>query len=197
MTMTITFVMFSLWSIPGTLLIILMSLEIDFTGDICGILISLMNVMNVGKGLLLAKLVLLTMCEVKWSVSCSVMPNSLWPYGLQPTRLLCPWGFPGKNTGVGCHFLLQGIFLTQGSNLGLLNCRQILFWLSYVGWFKHFRENSNNCMVYKSSKQDVYWKAGYPRKRWCCSSSLVAIYRQNSPFLWGTPICFLWRPSTD
>ena len=32
------------------------------------------------------------------------------------SRLLCPWAFPGKNTGVGCHFLLQGIFLTQGSN---------------------------------------------------------------------------------
>ena len=38
----------------------------------------------------------------------------LWPYGLQPTRLLFPWDFPIKNTGVGCHFLLQGIFLTQG-----------------------------------------------------------------------------------
>ena len=33
---------------------------------------------------------------------------------------------PGKNTGVGCHFLLQGIFFTQGSNLGLLHCRRIL-----------------------------------------------------------------------
>ena len=33
--------------------------------------------------------------------------------------LLCPWNSPGKNTGVGCHFLLQGIFLTQGSNLSL------------------------------------------------------------------------------
>ena len=31
-------------------------------------------------------------------------------------RLLCPWNFPGKNTGVGCHALLQGIFPTQGSN---------------------------------------------------------------------------------
>ena len=38
-----------------------------------------------------------------------------------PSRLLCPWNFPGKNTGVGCHFLLQGIFLTQGSNLHLLH----------------------------------------------------------------------------
>ena len=35
-------------------------------------------------------------------------------------RLLCPWDFPGKNTGVGCYFLHQGIFLTQGSNLCLL-----------------------------------------------------------------------------
>ena len=46
---------------------------------------------------------------------------TLQPHGLQPIRLLCPWDFPGKNTGVGCHFLLQGIFLTQGSNLHLLH----------------------------------------------------------------------------
>ena len=44
------------------------------------------------------------------------MSDSLRPHGLQPTRLLCPWNFPGKNTGVGCHFLFQGILLTQGSN---------------------------------------------------------------------------------
>ena len=52
--------------------------------------------------------------------ACSGMSNSLWPYRLQPTRLLCPWDFPGKNTGVGCHFLLPGIFPTQGSNSRLL-----------------------------------------------------------------------------
>ena len=40
-----------------------------------------------------------------------------WPHGLQPTRLLCLWYFPGKDTGVGCHFLLQGIFPSQGLNL--------------------------------------------------------------------------------
>ena len=61
------------------------------------------------------------------------MSDSLQPHGLQPTRLLCPWDFPGKNTGVGCHFLLQGIFLTQGSNSGLLHCRQILYHLSHQG----------------------------------------------------------------
>ena len=44
---------------------------------------------------------------------------------------LCPWGSPVKNTGVDCHFLLQGIFLTQGSNSHLLHCRQILYHLSY------------------------------------------------------------------
>ena len=44
----------------------------------------------------------------------------LWPCGLQPTRLNHPWNFPGKNTGMGCHFLLQGIFPTQGLNPCLL-----------------------------------------------------------------------------
>ena len=46
------------------------------------------------------------------------MWDSLRPCGLQPARLLRRWDLPGKNTGVGCHFLLQGIFPTQGLNLG-------------------------------------------------------------------------------
>ena len=46
---------------------------------------------------------------------------SLQPYGLLPARFLCPWDFPGKNTGAGCHFLLQRIFWTQESNLHLLH----------------------------------------------------------------------------
>ena len=50
----------------------------------------------------------------------SVVSDSLWPHGPQPTRLLCPRDFPGKNTGRGCHFLLQEIFLTQGLNPHLL-----------------------------------------------------------------------------
>ena len=55
----------------------------------------------------------------------SVVSDSVWPQGLQPTRLLCPWVSPGKNIGVGCHALLQGIFLTQGLNPSLL-C--LLYW---------------------------------------------------------------------
>ena len=50
-----------------------------------------------------------------------------------PSMLLCPWNSPGKNTGVGSHSLLQGIFLTQGSNQGLLYCRQILYHLGHQG----------------------------------------------------------------
>ena len=51
---------------------------------------------------------------------------TLQAHGLQPTRLLHPWDSSGKSTGVGSHFLLQGIFLIQGSNLGLRHCRQTL-----------------------------------------------------------------------
>ena len=48
------------------------------------------------------------------------MSDSLQTQGLQPTGLLCPWYFPCKNSGVGCHFLLQGIIPTQGVNTSLL-----------------------------------------------------------------------------
>ena len=57
----------------------------------------------------------------------------LQPNGLQPARFLCPWDFPGRNTGVDCHFLPQGIYLTQGQNPHLLHCRRILYHLSYQG----------------------------------------------------------------
>jgi len=50
---------------------------------------------------------------------------------LYPTRLLYPWDSPGKNTAVGCHALLQGIFPTQGSNPGLPHCRWILYQLNH------------------------------------------------------------------
>ena len=50
----------------------------------------------------------------KWKWSRSVVSNPQWPHGLQPTRLLCPWDFPGKSTGVGCH-RLQSISSLLGS----------------------------------------------------------------------------------
>ena len=57
----------------------------------------------------------------------SVVSDSSQTHRLELARLLSPWDFPGKDTGRGCHFLLQGIFPTQGSNLGLLHCREILY----------------------------------------------------------------------
>ena len=67
---------------------------------------------------------------VKESEVAKSCPDSLQPRGLQPTRLFHPWDFPGKSTRVGCHFLLQRIFPTQGLNPGLLHCRQTLYHLS-------------------------------------------------------------------
>ena len=58
---------------------------------------------------------------------------TLRPHELQPARLLPPLGVSGKNAGVGCHALLQGTFLIQGSNPGLLHCRWILCCLSHQG----------------------------------------------------------------
>ena len=49
-------------------------------------------------------------------LSRSVVSDTVKRYGLEPTRLFCQWNSPGKNVGMGCHALLQGIFLTQGSN---------------------------------------------------------------------------------
>ena len=66
----------------------------------------------------------------------SVMSDSLQSYGPWPTRLLCPWHSPGKNTGVSCHVLLQGTFLIQELNpclLNLLHCRQIPYPVSQLG----------------------------------------------------------------
>ena len=61
-----------------------------------------------------------TCCQIEGSLSVVVYSLShvqlLRPHGLQPAMLLCPWDSPDKNTGVGCHSLLQRIFPTQGSN---------------------------------------------------------------------------------
>ena len=86
--------------------------------------------------------------------ACSVMSDSLQPHGLQPAKILCPWDFPGKNTGVRCHFLLQEILPTQGLNPCLL---QLLHWqwdssplshleviLQHVKLSKHLKSQKRN-----------------------------------------------------
>ena len=83
-----------------------------------------------------------------------VASDSSQPYELQPSRLLCPWEFPGKNTGVSGHFLLQGIFLSQRLNWSLL-C--LLLWqvgsLPLTPLGKHVLVNVScitfyNCIVF-------------------------------------------------
>ena len=79
--------------------------------------------------LVYSKVIQLYMC-----VSHSVMSDSLRHHGLKPASLLYPWNFPGKNTGVGSHFLLQGSFPTQGLIPGLQHWRKILHHLRHQGY---------------------------------------------------------------
>ena len=83
---------------------------------------------------------------------------SFQPHWLQHARLLRTWNSPGKNTGVSSHSFLQGVFLTQGSNPGLLHCKQILYCLSQQGssvlslslyiYICILTQWHNNCLLY-------------------------------------------------
>ena len=78
------------------------------------------------------------------------------PMDCEPTRFLCPWDFPGKSTGVGCHSLLQRISPTEGSNPGLPHCRQTLYSLSQRGgidWVLPGKEeDSSFCCALRSGR---------------------------------------------
>ena len=67
-------------------------------------------------------------------------------------RVLRPWDSPGKNTGVGCHFLLQGIFPTQGSNPGLSHCGWMLYHLSHQG-----RSQEKNVLILSVRQRPFLW----------------------------------------
>ena len=74
---------------------------------------------------------------VFWVLCCAQSLSRVWLFVTLcltiACQLLCPWDPLGKNTWVGCHVLLQGIFPTQGLNPGLPHCRQILYGLSHQG----------------------------------------------------------------
>ena len=72
-----------------------------------------------------------------------------------PGSSLCPWNSPGKNTGVSCHSLFQGIFLNWELNLGLLHCWRILYHLSNQG-SPSYVENQD---YYLDKRSPRYWKA--------------------------------------
>ena len=102
----------------------------------------------------------------KWSRS--VMSDSLWPHRLQPTGLLSPWNFPGKSTGVGCHFLLQGssqprdrtrVSRTTGRCFTAWATREahraVYTYTIYWHWFKNKTVTNNRPTVSRSSQ--VFW----------------------------------------
>ena len=77
-----------------------------------------------------------TLCD---PMDCSLPASSV--HGIFQA-IVCPWDFPGNSTEVDCHFLLQGIFPTQGPNPGLPHCRQTLYRLSHQGSLEGWRQSS-------------------------------------------------------
>ena len=89
-------------------------------------------------------------------VSHSIMSDSSRPHGLQLSRLLCPWDSPGKNNGVGYHFLSQWTFPTQRLNPDLPHCRQILYHQSHQGSpiiFLQEKKKRNILIVFLSARK--------------------------------------------
>ena len=84
-----------------------------------------------------------------------IMFDSLRPHELEPTRLLCPCNFLGKNTRLDCHFLLQRIFLTQGSNPDLLTASPTLAgrffttWATWEAFTSYTRSHKNHSNILK------------------------------------------------
>ena len=100
-------------------------------------------------------------------------------------RFLCPWNSPGKNTGVGCHFLYQGIFLTQGSNPGLLHYR----WIqadSLRGILSHQGSPLNSSSFLNFPQ--AFWLAVcyiFRNQRLWCRRALCAVCPAHSPGVWA------------
>ena len=120
----------------------------------------------------------------------SVIPT-LQPYGLQPARVLCPCDSPGKNTGVGCRVLLQGIFPTQGLQVKALPLshqgspfnflRYILFWggfFGYICWsFRCFAWTFSSCDEQRLLSSCIAW-ASHCSSFSCCRAWAVGTQAQ-------------------
>ena len=128
---------------------------------------------------------------------CSVMADSLQPHGLQPTRLPSPGNFTGKNTGVGCHFLHQGVFPTQGLDLSLPHCRWRLYcWAIRVAFVFSCNYKVLDCKPFKITvladlytlkflleswklENDVCWSQIHYLEKTCFLATAIAIGKSH------------------
>ena len=87
----------------------------------------------------------------------SVVSNSFWPQGLQPTSLLCAWDFPGKSTGVGCHCLLRYSKVNSTKEEHVLNVYKTYF-------LEHHSKDSYE--IYEAHNLLIFiWKNGSPSSK--------------------------------
>ena len=98
---------------------------------------------------------LICVLEAAWTLWKWKSLSRVWLF-VTPWTIYSSWNSLGQNPGMGSHSLLQGIFLTQGSNPGLPHCRQILYQLNYKGspdtqgwrsWFQHLGGIHGRCLV--------------------------------------------------
>ena len=127
-------------------------------------------------GFVLTNLISGTNCIHACEPSCPVVSNSLQPLRLQPTRLLCLWNSPGKNTGESCHFLFHETFLTQGSNPLLLHWQMNSLPLSRLG----------SCRLTADEAIYQYCQASY----WCVWHCFFQPPNVSSATMWQTAYIF-------
>ena len=108
---------------------------------------------------------------------CALITQSC-PTVSDPSRLLCPWNSPGKNTQVGSHSLLQSIFPTQGLNPSFPHCRQILYHLRHQG---SFLPRGRICIQKRISAHDADHES-------LCIFFLLTVFKENIYLpLWKLP----------
>ena len=104
----------------------------------------------------------------KGKLSCSVVSNSQRPHGLQPTRLLCQWDFPGESTGVGCHCLLQCVKVKTLSRV----------WLSATPWTAAYQAPPS---------------MGFSRQEYCSGVPLPSLKDSENVLLFDLGSTLLWK----
>ena len=106
----------------------------------------------------------------KWKWSRSVVSDPQWPHGLQPSRLLRPWDFPGKSTGVGCHCLLWWWLLDSK--------------YSVPSWVSSGLTGLHSVQFSCSVMSDSLWLHGLQHARPPCPSPTPGVYSNSRPSSW-------------